>query len=217
MTTATAAAAWASLEEHGLTRGDPDARLVGGFTLLAASDDSLPPGTVCSIAGLEDGVLVVAEVGAKGRSLFPYADLLELEVGGRGLISTGPQYVGGGTLVMGALAGMAIASILNNASQKVTIDSFIRITSRQAEMVLSHSQYPPEAVRNTLSMMFVRYQGAVRAGAVPGATAPPELPPPGPVDALERLTRLHAAGTLTDNEFEAARVKQIRRLHDGGR
>jgi hypothetical protein len=213
---ATAADARASLEEHGLTGSDPDARLLGGFTLVATSDDCIAPGTVCSIAGLEDGVLVVAEVGAKRRSLFPYAELLELEVGGRGLESTGGGYSGGGLGVRGALTGMAIASMLNNASQKTTIDSFIRITSRQAEMLLSHPRYPPKAVRNGFAMMFVRYQNAARAAAVPVAPTPPPPAPPGPVDELERLTRLHAAGTLTDNEFEMARIKQIRRLHDAG-
>ena len=212
---ATAADATASLEEHGLTRSDPDARLLGGFTLVAASDDGMPRGTVCSIAGLEDGVLVVADVGAKGRSLFPYADLLELEVGGRGMVSTGSRYSGGGFGVRGALVGMAVASALNDISEKITIDSFIRITSRHAEMVLSHARYAPEAIRNTLSMMFIRYRNAARAAAAPVAATPPQLPPSGPVDELERLTRLHAAGTLTDNEFELARIKQIRRLRGG--
>jgi hypothetical protein len=213
---ATAADARASLEEHGLTGGDPHARLLGGFTLVAASDESIPLGTVCSIAGLEHGVLVAAGVSANGRALFPYADLLELEVGGRGIVTTGRIYSGGGFGVRGALTGMAMASMLNKASQKVTIDSFIRITSRQAEMLLSHPRYTPEAVRSGFSMMFIRYQSAVRAGGVPVAPAPLPPAPPSAIDELERLTRLHAAGTLTDNEFEMAKVKQIRRLHDGG-
>jgi hypothetical protein len=212
---ATAADARASLEEHGLTGGDPHARLLGGFMLLATSDDSIPLGTACSIAGLEDGVLVVAAVDAKRRVLFPYADLLGLEVGGRGIVTTGRSYSGGGFGVRGALVGMAVASMLNTASQKSTIDSFIRITSRQAEMVLSHPRYGPEAIRNGFSMMFIRYQNAARAAAVPVAPAPPPPAPPSPIDELERLTRLHAAGTLTDNEFEMAKIKQIRRLHDG--
>lgn len=46
------------------------------------------------IAGLEDGVLVVAEVGTEGRSLFRYDDLLDLEVGGHGLVNTGRRYSG---------------------------------------------------------------------------------------------------------------------------
>jgi hypothetical protein len=137
--------------------------------------------------------------------------MLHLEVGGHGLVNTGLQFSGGGRGVTGALRGVAIASVLNNATRKITNDSFIRITSRHAEMVLTHSRHPPEVVRNTLSMMFVRYQNAARPASAPSAPGPP---PPGPLDELERLTRLHAAGTLTDNEFEAARLKQIRRLRD---
>lgn len=113
----------------------------------------------------------------------------------------------------GALTGMAVASALNNASRKVAVDSFIRITSRQAEIMLSHPRYSPDVVRNTLSMMFVRYQ-RTRTAAVPVAPPPLQSPPTSPIDELERLTPLHAAGTLTDAEFEMARVKQIRRLRD---
>ena len=101
-------------------------------------------GTVCSIAGLEDGVLVVAEVGANRRSLLRYDDLLALEGVGHGQVNTGLRYAGGGRGVRGALTGMVVASMLTNTSRTVAADSFIRITSRQAEMVLSHSRYSPD-------------------------------------------------------------------------
>lgn len=81
-------------------------------------------------------------------------------------------------------------------------------------MVLSHPRYPPEAVRNGFSMMFVRYESAARSAVVPTPSPPSEQHPTSPIGELERLTRLHAAGTLTDNEFEMARDKQIRRLLD---
>lgn len=216
---ATAADAWRSLDDHGLARGDPDVRVLGGFEAVAGSGDCPPTGTLCSVAALADGVLVLAEIGARGRTMLPYLELLELEVGGRGMITTGGRYTGGGFGITGALTGMAIASMLNNASRKTQVDSFLRLSSRHTEILLRHWRYPPQTVRGALSRMFTAQLAAARtAAAAPVViTAPPapEQLPSGPVDELERLTKLHAAGTLTDTEFEMARSKQIKRLHAG--
>lgn len=218
---ATAADAWRSLDDHGFTRGDPQVRVLGGFELLAGSGDCPPHGTLCSIAALADGVLVVAEIGARGQTLLPYRDLLELEVGGRGLVTSGGRFVGGGVGLMGAMSGMAVASMLNRASRKTSLDSFLRITSRHTEMLMGQLRFPPKTVRGGLSRMFTAQLAASRAAATPPPvviSAPTPAPlPSGPVDELERLTKLHAAGTLTDTEFEAARAREIKRLQAGER
>jgi hypothetical protein len=69
--------------------------------------------------------------------------------------------------------------------------------------------------------MFTAQLAAARAPSAPVpvvVAASPSAEPValGPVDELERLTKLHAAGTLTDTEFEMARARQIRQLHGGG-
>lgn len=45
---ATAADAWAALEAHGLASGDQDAKVLGGFTIIAPSGNTLSLGTTCS-------------------------------------------------------------------------------------------------------------------------------------------------------------------------
>lgn len=52
---------------HGLTGDHRDVRLLGGFTFLAGSGDCPPVDTICSTAGVREGVLV----GAEGSSLLP--------------------------------------------------------------------------------------------------------------------------------------------------
>jgi hypothetical protein len=162
-------------------------------------------------------VLVVSEVGAKGRTLLPYPDLLELEADGRGLLTTGGRYIGGGRGLTGAITGMAVASMLNNATRKTQIDSYLRITTPQSQMLLRHWHYTPDEVRAALSRMFAAQLAAARAASTPPPVVinppSPERLSSGPIDELERLTKLHAAGTLTDTEFEAARAKQIKLLH----
>jgi hypothetical protein len=218
---ASAADAWRSLQKHGLTGNDPEVRVLGGFETVAGSGDCPPVGTICSVAALADSVLVVAEIGAHGHTMLPYSDLLELQADGHGILTTGGRYTGGGVGITGALAGMAVASILNNATQKTHIDSYLRLTAHRTEILLRHPRYTPQAIRGALSRIFTGHLAAARTAATPiiltapaaALAAAPEALPSGPVDELERLTKLHAAGTLTDTEFEMARSKQIKRLH----
>lgn len=209
----TAAQAWDALNQHGLTHGDPDARVLGGFTLLGGSGDIPPPGTLCSIGGLADGVLIVAELGATGSLLIPYHELMQIEIGGKGTLNTGPAFIGGGSGVIGSLRGMATATMLTNLMSNTIVDSYARLTTPRTELLLAHCKHPPQAVRNALSVIFVRRLAATRVSSQPVTPVTVEQPPASPVDELERLTRLHAAGTLTDSEFEAARARQILRLH----
>jgi hypothetical protein len=212
---ATAADAWQSFSEHRMIGGEGEVRVCGGFSVIGGSGDCPPIRTVCSVVAVHEGVLVVAEIGANGGVVFRYEDLLGLEVGGRGIFNTGAVYAGRGHGITGAIAGMAIASMLTEASQKTVVDSFLRITSRHSEVVLSHWKYPPQTIRNGLSMMFVRYEAAARTPRTILMPPPPPPPPalPTPVEELERLTRLHAAGTLTDSEFEEARAKHIQQIN----
>lgn len=203
----TAAEVRAAREDHRLTSGGKDVALLGGFTLVAGSGDCPPVDAICSIVGLEEGILVTAEHGAAGRSMLRYDDLLGVEVGGHGSITTGRQWAGGGLGITGAVKGMALASVLNAASKRTTVvDSFLRITSRETEMFFSHPRCLPGAVRNTFSAMFVRIETARRAGpSKPSGSS-------GPLDELERLARLHDAGALTDSEFELARAPYVQKL-----
>jgi predicted RNA-binding Zn-ribbon protein involved in translation (DUF1610 family) len=210
--------AWRSLQTHGLTNGDPHVRLLAGFEMLAGNGDCPPKGAVCSIAALADGALIIAEIGAQGSVLLPYDEILELEAGGRGEITTPGAYIGGGHGLRGALTGIALAKVLNDATRTTSIESFLRLTAQHSEMVFRHPRYTPQTIRGSLSRLFTAQLAATRTTTSPPAPtvviqAPP--PPPsanGPVDELERLTKLHAAGTLTDTEFETARAQQIKRL-----
>jgi hypothetical protein len=212
---ATAADAWQSLHDHGLTGSDPQVQVLGGFQVLAGSGESPAPGSLCSITALSDGVLITAEVGAKHSAQLAYQDLLELENGGRGALTSNGGFIGSGRGVTSSITGMAIASMLNNATRTTQIDSYLRITTPQTQILLRHWHYTPEQIRGALSRMFAAHLAATRAAA----TAPVVINPPSthelprsPIDELETLTKLHAAGTLTDTEFEAARARQIKQL-----
>ncbi len=216
---ANASQAWQTLDHHGLTRSG-NATLLGGFELVHGHGDCPPPHTLCSIAGLDDGILVIAEVGARGRVFLPYTDLLDLEVGGHGTITSHAGMIGGGSGIYGMAKGMAIAGAINTATRKTTVDSYLRVSSLNGEMLFSHWKLPPAAVRAGLGRAFVGHMTALRqasttplpATTVPPTAAPPSPSAPSPLDELERLTKLHAAGTLTDTEFQLARDIQVKRM-----
>ena len=51
-----------------------------------------------------------------------------------------------------------------------------------------------------------------QTAAVKSSAAPASEQPPDPVDQLERLGKLHAAGVLTDEEFSAKKAEILARL-----
>lgn len=215
---ATAADVSYSLEEHGLTGGDSRVIVVGGFEVIAGSGECPPAGSVCSIAALAEGVLVVSEIRHRGHIYLRYPELVELEAGGQGMLVFGPRFIGGGRLGVPALVGMAVARALTNATRKTALDSFLRVTATDTELLLRHWHYEPATVRGMLSRMFTAQLAAARTATPPVIVQAPAPPPTAstPLDELERLTKLHAAGTLTDTEFELARAKQIKSLQVDG-
>jgi hypothetical protein len=226
--TATAAEAWQNLERHGLIDCGPGVRVLGGFQLIGGHGDCPPLKTLCSVVCLADAVLIVAEVGATGSVRLPYTDLLAIEASGRGIVTH--ERPASTSTITGRMNGQAfngtigpgILETLRNLDtprHRTEIDSLLRISTPATELNLRHWALPPEDVRDVLSRAFVGHRNAERARTTPrpAPQVPAEPPPPAsPLDELERLTKLHAAGTLTDTEFERARATQINRLHNTG-
>jgi hypothetical protein len=215
---ATAADAYRVLEQHGLINADPQTRALGGFELIGGHGDIPPAGTLCSVGAMADGVLIVAEIGASGRTLIPYPDLLGVETSGRGVIVEQRLVIDGNVTYGGRISATARARPSLRPSKR-TVESFLRITARHSELRLRNWKLPPDTVRDHLGRIFAAQLHAAKTSPppvvieVPAPATAPEPTPAGPLDELERLTKLHAAGALTDTEFELARAKQIQRLH----
>ena len=63
-------------------------------------------------------------------------DITELEIGGRGAVSSGGGFIGGGFGLSAAGTGMAIATLLNAATTKNESVTCMRLQAEDAELYL---------------------------------------------------------------------------------
>lgn len=196
----------AELSERGVL--DEDGVWVAGFTLLGGTGFDVEIGSICSVLSLPDAVDIRAEIGGVGVATIPYAQMTGLDVGG-GVTTGGGGFIGGGFGLTGAAEGMLVASLLNSLTTKTTISTGLAIASIDGELLLDHDAMPPDELRRRLSVLFTRFSAAKhRAGSTTSAADDP-------ITQLERLAALRNQGLLTSQEFEAARLRQVRRLTEG--
>jgi hypothetical protein len=101
---------------------------------------------------------------------------------------------------------MAAASIFNALTRKTSINTGFGIASIHGELLLHHGGMSQSELRRRLSPLFTRYQAARWHGRTPKPTEDD------PVAQLERLAKLRSDGLLTEEEFQAARARQAKRL-----
>ncbi len=205
----------ADLEEAGATVElrspvDPenvgaDVKMLGGFTVVGGNGFGLAVSSVCSVLTVPEVVRITVEIGRPTVVTIPYSEMTALDVAG-GAQTAGRQYLGGGFGLLGAVEGMVIASALSNASQKTTINTGMHIGSIKGEVLLYHGALTSSVIRTELSPLWTRYEAAKRSRSVPSPQADD------PVQLLARLGELHAAGVLSDEEFQAKKAELLRRI-----
>lgn len=104
----------------------------------------------------------------------------------------------------GAAEGMVVASVLNSLTRKTTINTLLRLGTERGEVILHHGALTPLQLRNTFSRIFTAYEAAKRS--------PRHAPATDPISELERLAQLKDAGLITEEEFQTAREKYVRKL-----
>jgi hypothetical protein len=97
-----------------------------------------------------------------------YSEIEDIEIGGPGLVKSGGGFIGGGFGAMGALEGMALASVLNALTTKTRITTIIRVQAAACELFLLWTQAPPEQLRIELSQPL----GAIRAARAAAVHSP---------------------------------------------
>lgn len=162
-------------------------------------------GSCCSVLTLPDAVDVRAEMDGDGVATIPYANLTKIDISGE-TSTTDAGMIGGGFGLQGAAEGMAVASIINALSRKTSIHTWLWIASPYGDLRLHHGSLLPSQLSRWLEPLFRRYQMAQHiATAAPASNDDP-------ISQLERLAALRDKGLLSEEEFHAARARQIRRL-----
>lgn len=179
--------------------------LLGGY----APDASIVIGESYDLRVLEDRLAIFPVGSWEARAELPYSEIEDVEIGGPGLVRSGGGFMGGGFGAVGALEGMAVASVLNALTTRTSITTIIRIQGRNCELFLLHRRSTPERLRIEMS----RALGAIRATrSAARQDDNPDGRPPGassPVEQLTKLADMLQAGLVTREEFDQLKTKLL--------
>lgn len=185
---------------------DPDAirsnRVVGDCIIAGGFGHELPDGLPVLIAVIGDQLQLQSPQGQAYISV-PCNEILALEIGGTGAVTSGGGFFGGGFGVGGALQGMITSAVLNSLTTKTSITTVIRITVKAAEFVVVCRSKTPDQLSMEMSPVLGRIR-AREAAQRAVAYAPPDL-----TVQLAGLAQLHHSGALSDAEFAAAKARLL--------
>jgi hypothetical protein len=187
-----------TLVAHGLASGEQDAITIGGFVVAATNGGGLALGQACTVRMRAAGVELTRPDGSTAVT-FAYEDLEQLEVSGRGVEGTAGFGGAGGQ-------GSPFVAFIRS-DQPGPSDAVLRLISGGQRVVLKHPRHSREKLRRAFAPALARWQ-ATRGSHV----TDPELTFDVAVKELERLARLRAAGTLSDDEFQTLRIRYVEHL-----
>jgi hypothetical protein len=138
--------------------------LLGGY----APDAALVIGELYDARFLEDRLAIFQALHEAARAEVPYTEIEDIEIGGPGLVKSGGGFVGGGFGAVGALEGMAIASVLNALTTRTSITTIVRVQGTNCELFLLSTRSSPAQLRIELSRALGTIRTARTAAAQDG-------------------------------------------------
>jgi hypothetical protein len=181
----------------------PGVIFIGGYCKGA----ELNAGWAYELLFRDDRLLLLSKRGFTPLAEIAYVDIREIEVGGPGLVKSGGGFIGGGFGLVGAVEGVAIASVLNALTTRTAIKSVLQIQATVGELFFLHTKMVPQDLRIFLSRAIV----AVRDAKVSTDAKESEghVGSASQLDELERLARLLEGGLLTREEFDQLKANLI--------
>jgi len=136
-----------------------------------------------------------------GPNFFPWSDLMDVSISGRGDFQTGGGWWGGGFGIKGALEGAAFASILNAATTKNHTETYLRFVFNNSELNFYTSAFTPQEADIKLS--FLRGLISQKSG---------HSNPSNGIDIASQLqvfANLFKEGMLSKEEYESQKAKLL--------
>lgn len=147
----------------------------------------------------------IAVAAATGHALvhIPFDEVASATTEGRGRLRSGGGFMGGGFGLDGALVGMAVSTALNALTARTDMESVLHLATLRGEAFFGFTESDPALIHRDLSRLrtWKLTQGEKSATSATDDDI---------VDRLERLVRLHAQGSLTDDEFAQQKTRLLR-------
>lgn len=113
---------------------------------------AIPIGAVARLEFKESEVIVSV---ANSKSVnVHYAEIIEIGIHGPGKTVSGGGFVGGGSGIEGAIVGIATSALLNAATTKTNLQTFISMKTMIGELHFLCSSFEPNALRFGLAHVY---------------------------------------------------------------
>ncbi len=178
---------------------DMNLRDLGGFTVVGGYGHTLQNGAKCNMTCGSDSLVIRSNEAGRRPVKYAHDEIISLDVGGPGAVRKGGGFVGGG-FGAGAVEGMAVAAILNGLTTKNSVNTIVQIVAQSSSLILHNNKYTPHDIEMAVATLKAR---------ITQARAEPQTDP---VEQLQKLAQLKDAGVVTDEEFQAAKAKLMKRL-----
>lgn len=131
------------------------------------------------------------------------SEIKEIEIGGPGKVVSNAGVSGGGFGLEGFLQGAIAATLINAATTKSTINTFLRILTKTGELYIHTSEIEPINLKMELSPVFVYLANKPQehSGGTSNFIA----------EEIAKLHQLKIDGLLDDDEFKAAKNKILKK------
>lgn len=171
-------------------------------TMVGGYNTDIPVGRAVVFAPGQTGVYI-----GTGETLYSFGtrDLVSVVAGGPGSVTSGGGFIGGGLGLDGAVAGMLAASVLNSLTTHTSVNTLIHISTtavHNREYLIHTSAATPEQLKVNMSGLhnaIALAQTAVTSEIARGTASV--------ADDLQAISQLHAAGSLSDEEFAKAKQR----------
>lgn len=182
---------------------DPNRRIITGV-VIGGAGYAIPARVGCKLEFTSDKVIVHAlfDTGQyQPVAVAEYLDVMSLQVGGRGAVTTGGGWSGGGFGLSGVITGALLAGALNKATTKTNIETIIHFRTRAGELVILNTQYTPDQLAVMVSPVIARIEAVLST---------PSGPPADPISQLRELAELRSSGTINEEEFQQLKANVLK-------
>lgn len=170
-------------------------RVLGGFGF----PPSLKEGDACALRFTSEQLWLQPEFGTRSLARWAYSDLSALE------FSVAAQMrQGNGTLLLEAMTLGLMGTMLVNRVGVARRQTAVRVQAAGTELFLMTASESPRALQARFAEPLSLIKGANQGRPTEPSTSAPDV-----AAQLQQLAALHEQGSLTDEQFEAAKARVI--------
>lgn len=146
-----------------------------------------------SLSGMD---IILANLSRLTTSRLAIGDVIDIEISGPGKKTSNAGIIGGGFGVEVAIKGIAAATIVNILTTRSSVRTFIRIATRENEIILFTSDIEPDDARIYLSKIYASSRNQISNTRNLGIA-----------EQITALQKLKQDGVLSEQEFNQAKIK----------